>query len=268
MYLKKLIIVLSLNVCILLFCAWTPYNNYEEKRYTEIHILSTQASETVNFTFKDDSVQAYTEHGCPNYLCVSGLSNACGAVSGSEIVAFYDKYYPNLIPDWNSAYASGKYRLQDSVYVPSVMRELYTLMRPNVDDDGVSEKDYLNGLKSYVNKQGYNIEYENVVSGRSVDYESCKTAFTNNKVIALLSDPDELYEISPEDTKDNIRAYSFSDPHIMVAYGYVEIKYYNSTGLFRTDIYFEVTSGLNVPKKAFYKINPHNLTAAYIININ
>ncbi len=55
---------------------------------------------------------------------------------------------------------------------------------------------------------------------------------------------------------------------IMVAYGWYEVNYYNASGLFRTDRYLQVSTGLGSPTPiALYKVNPNDLNAAYIVNI-
>lgn len=269
MYLKKLINVSLLLICVLIFGAWTPITAAPLDRYAEVELRSTRATEIVEYTYRDDSVTNSTDGGCPKYYQINGLTNGCGAVAGSIIVGFYDKYYSNLIPNWEPIYASsGKYRLQDSVYVPNVMNELYTLMRTNVDDVGVSESDFKNGLKAYINNHGYNINYQSVKSGNNLDFDSCRSAIDNNKVIALLANPGDIYDMTIGTNSDTIVSYNISGAHIMIAFGYRQIKYYNSSGLFRTDTYLEVATGLTVLTTALYKINPHNLSNAYIINIS
>ena len=258
-----------LIACILLFGAWTPAKSNLPDRYGEVEIQATKAGEKISYTYRDDSVANYTDGGCPKYYQINGLTNACGAVAGSMIVGFNDKYYPNLIQNWESVYASsGKYRLQDSVYIPNLMRELYTLMRTNVDDVGVSESDFKNGLKTYINNHGYNISYQNVKNGKDLNFDLCKNAIDNNKVIALLAYPGDIYEIAIGTNSDTIVSYNIDGAHIMLAYGYYQVKYYNEKGLFRTDTYLEIATGLSIMKNALYKINPHNLSSAYIINIS
>lgn len=256
------------SVCML--GAWAPaYSALDaeppQDRYADVYTYSTYATETISFTSKDDDIKY---NNAPLYTALSGMSNACGAVAGAEIVSYYDKYYANMIPDWQSYYtASGKYRLQDKVYVPNVMNELYTLMRTNVDDVGVSDSDFTSGLTQYINGRGYSVSLQNVVSGSSIDFEACKSAINNNKVIALLSRATNVYGMGSGTNQDNINSYAISGLHIMVASGYEEIKYYNGNNLFRTDRYLIVSTGLPTINVANYKLNPHDLNYAYIVNI-
>lgn len=266
---KKLLKILMLPIslaCILLFGGWTTET---ENRYADAPILSTYASETISFSSRTVDAN-YTAGGSPYFNQVSGMTNACGAVAGTEIVAFYDKYYDNLIPDWTSYYpASGVYRLQDSEHVPAIMWDMYYLMNTNVTGEGVTEQEFLNGLKSYVQNHSYNVNMQNIVSSKSFDYSAFKNAINNNKVVALLANAGDIYSLSEHSSYDVIAPTTISAPHIMVAYGYYDVKYYDSNGnLFRNDMYLEIATGLSALRIALYKINPHNLTSAYIVNIN
>lgn len=262
-----LTIVPFLLICVMAFGAWAPVENAEE-RYADAQFYSTYATETVYYTRRDIVELGSTDGGAPQYTAMNGMTNACGAVAGAEIVAFYDKYYPALIPGWTSYYpASGKYRLEDSTYVPALMNSLYTLMRTNVDDVGVSKTDFLNGLKSYVNGQGYIITYQDVKSGQTVDYEACKNAIDNNKVVVLLAYPTSVYDVINGTNEDYITSINISGAHIMVAYGYAQVNYYNANELFRTDKYLNVVTGRSTPTIASFKVGGTDIDGAYIVDI-
>lgn len=264
---KGFIIIALLLAFVSVFGAWTG-NTTGETRYADAALLSTYANDNVYYTSKDVTGPINTDGQCPFYRPMSDLPNSCGAVAGAEIISFYDKYYPNLIPNWVSYYtASGKYRLQDTTIVPALMRDLYTRMRTNVDDVGVSRTDFLNGLTSYVQANGYQVSYESVKSGSTVNYEKCKNAIENNKIVVLLSNPTNVYEISLGTGMDSIVPISISGAHIMVAFGYLEVKYYNNSGLFRTDKYLNVAMGQTGYSSQFFRADCKDLEAAYIVNI-
>ena len=141
-------------------------------------------------------------------------------------------------------------------------------MRTNVEGLGVSDSDFVNGLTKYINSKGYDVSLKNVVYGTGIDYESCKSAIDNNKVIILLSRAVNVYNITDEGTHDRISTATISDLHIMVASGYKEIKYYKGSSLFRTDKYLLASVGFRDIDTAYYKVNPHSLNYAYIVNIS
>lgn len=265
---KAFIIVAVLLVLVSVFGAWTGSNDVAEVRYADTMLYSAYANENIYYTTKEEVGPVYTPGYCPFYYGLSDLTNACGSVAGAEIVAYYDKYFPDLIPDWVSYYtASGKYRIQDFTHVPALMRELYTLMRTNVDDVGVSRTDFLNGLESYVNSNGHQVSYQSVMSGKSIDYEQCKQAINNNKIIVLFALPTNVYGIGSGNGYDNISSVSISSAHIMVVFGYLQVKYYNASGLFRTDTYLDVAVGKSGYTSMYYKVDSDTTEAAYIVNI-
>lgn len=264
---KAFLSVAILLIFVSVFGAWTVVDD-GETRYGEPTLLSTYASETVYFTSKEEVGPVMTAGGCPEYHGLSDTPNGCGAVAGAEIIAFYDKYFPDLVPNWVSYYpASGKYRFQDSTNVPALIRQMYTLMRTNVDDVGVSRTDFLNGLTSYVTDNGYQVSYQSVMSGSTINYSQCKNAVDNNKVIVLFTLPTTVYDISDSSDHDTIIPINIASAHIMVVYGYYEAKYYNTSGLFRTDTYLIVQVGTMNMSMGLYKLNSTTTQAAYIVNI-
>ena len=161
---KKLmyfVLILVLIAGVTVFGAWSPIIAAEtETRYGDASIVSSIASEQIYYTSKE-MTNIQTDGGAPTYTVTANLTNACGAVAGSEIVAYYDKYYPELILGWDSHYASsGKYRSQDATYIPAVMKELYTLMQTNVNGSGTSESEFKSGLQQYFSNRNYSLSYQ------------------------------------------------------------------------------------------------------------
>lgn len=261
-------LILVLVASVSLFGAWSPTDEETEIRYADAPVLSTYATEKVSYTRKEVVDEYETPGGCPTYHNTN-FSNACGPVAGAEIVAFYDKYYPELIPNWVSYYeASGKYRPQTSAYVQPLLEELYNLMSANVNGDGVSESEFTTGLKSYFTSHGRTLSLSSIKSGSTFNYTSCKSAINSNKVIVLFITPGDVYTLAYGSGFDNVSNYTISGNHIMVAYGYMKINYYNSSGLFRTDTYLKVATGFDSPSIMLYKLNAGNLQAGYITNVS
>ena len=269
---KKLtyfVLVLVLLTSVSVFGAWSPITHTEtEIRYADAPIVSTAAYTQIYYTSRDIVEERDTAGGAPLFNYTGGHPNTCGPIAGTAIVAFYDKYYPNLIPGWDSYYpATGKYRGQGNTYVHSLLEEMYVLMKTNVNGDGVSESEFKTGLQTYITNHGYSASYTNVKSGSTLNYSACKTAIDNNKVIALFIKPDTVYEIEEYSDHDTYTESTIAGNHIMFAYGYLQIKYYNSTGLFRTETFLKVSTGHVSPDIAYFKVNSTNLEAAYIVNV-
>lgn len=267
---KIFLAVTTLLILIAIFGVNTCALAAAETRYADAPIVSAYAgNEAIYYTTKEIVAENYTPGRCPLYYGLSDLSNECGAVAGAEIAAFYDKYYPDLVPNWVSYYpSSGKYRIQDSTNVPALIRTMYTLMRTNVDDVGVSRTDFLNGLKTYVNNNGYQVSYQSVKSGNAIDFNQCKSAIDNNKVVVLFALPCTIYDITDANGYDGLIPINITGAHIMVAFGYYKVNYYNNSGLFRTDTYLCLATGRSDIEIAFYRVDATTTQAAYIVNIS
>ena len=271
---KKLMyfaLILVLVAGVTLFGAWSPVTQVEttETRYADAPMVSKIASTSIYFTSREIVEEHNTDGGAPLYYMNEGLDNACGPLAGAAIAAFYDKYYPELIPGWDSYYPSnGKYRLQGSTYTSALLQEMYTLMQTNVNGAGVSESEFKTGLQTYFTNHGYSASFQNVKSGSTLNYSACKAAIDSNKVIVLFTTPGDIYDVAKGSDHDTIISYNIAGNHIMYAYGYLQLKYYNSTGLFRTDTYLLVSTGRSITTIAYYKVDSSNLEAAYVVNVN
>lgn len=255
-------------LCVPFFGAFAYAEEAQEIRYADAPVISTYANTIINYTSRDITYLKDTDGGAPFYSTPVGLYNACGPVAGAEIVSFYDKYHSELIPNWQSYFeASGVYRAQNTTYVVPVMQELYSLMKTNVGGDGVTEANFKSGLTTYFNNHGYSLSFSSAISGSTLNFTTCRNAVDNNKVIVLFVTPGSIYDINQSPGSDSIVSYNIDGNHIMIAYGYVQLKYYNSTGLFRTDTYVHVVTGWGIPTNAYYRIDSSNLEAAYVVNV-
>ena len=265
-----LVLILLMFAGVAVFGAWAPVAQAEaatEIRYADAPMVSTLASTQIYYTSRD-ILEGQTAGGAPLYYNADNLPNACGPLAGTAIVAFYDKYYPNLIPGWDSYYpANGRYRTQTSTYSFPVLHELYDLMQTNVQGEGVSESEFKTGLQAYISNHGYSCSFTSAKSGSSLSFSACKEAIDNNKVIALFIRPGAVYTWGEFSDHDTWTESTITGNHIMYAYGYIQIKYYNSTGLFRTETFLIVSVGYSTMSIAFFKVDSSNLESAQIVNV-
>ena len=261
---------IALLLLCLPFCGgWTaaPAAAEQSDRYVGGELISTYASnETISYVSKQVVEDITTANGTPEYFAVSGMQNGCGAVAGAIVVGFYDKYYGNLIPDWDSYYSSGMYRIQNGTYVKTLLFDLYDRMQTNVVAEGVSETEFKNGLKSYVVDHGYNLQYTSLGAWNNFNYSTFKTAVNNNQPTVLFVRPSNIYLLAEHANEDVLTSGNISGNHVMVAYGYYEVKYTLSSGT-RTDKYLYVATGLSGTSSALYKIGSY-VDAAYQVTIN
>lgn len=233
-----------------------------------ITTYSTEVEETINFTRKEDTY-IETFKGVPMYVQLSNFSNSCGPTGGAIVIGFYDRYYEELIPSYVPYFSTGAYKKNDKVYVPQLVGELYSLMRTNVDDVGVSQSDCLTGLRAYVNNRGYSITYSSVKSSSSINVSAYQTAINNNQPTLLFCDKMDLYTIANDTNADILIRSSYYGGHVAVAYGLYTIKYYNGNNNFRTDSYIRIATGLPEIQNGYLKISATDwCNAAYAVSIS
>ncbi len=211
------------------------YPEFETCEVTSEEILCTNMIET-------ETVTAYR---MPLYDGTDELTNACGAVAGAIVVGYYDRYYENLIPDW-TAYSTvtGMYKFATSK-VFAVMEELYTLMRTNVDDVGVSQADCKSGLQTYFANKNLSLSYSSIESNSTFNYALYQQAINANKPVLLFCNNVTIsfVDFAESQQKGYITHQSISGGHIVVGYGYSTVNYYSGNTIIRTDHYLLVASG-------------------------
>ena len=235
--------------------------------YGDDAVTTALESEFIYYTRKEENY-IETVGGAPLYQQLSEYPNSCGAVGGAMIVGFYDKYYEDLIPGYQSYTPIGTYRRTDRVYIPKLMGELYTLMRTNVDDVGVSQADCLSGLSQYIKNHGKTMTYSSIKSSNKVNEAAYINALNANKPTLLFCSKMDLLVFAYGTNVVEIGKQTFSGAHIAVAYGYFELKFYNDSGLFKTEKFLRVATGLAGSLQAYMRIDAtYWYNAAYSINI-
>ena len=182
----------------------------------------------------------------PFYYATDELTNCCGPVAGSIIVGYYDRYYPDLIPNWTPySTVSGNYKLADGTHVPAVMQELYVTMRTNVDDVGVSQADCRSGLQQYFTDRDMSLSYSSIESNSTFDFNLYQQAIAANKPVIMfcLDVTISILGFSSANQIASFSHHSISGGHIVVGYGYSTVNYYDGDDVIRTDTYLLVSSG-------------------------
>lgn len=227
----------------------------EEVRYTNGGISLYSSAEYVYYKTRTQLDYNITPGMAPTYIATGEYTNACGAIAGANTIGFFDKYVEDLIPGWQSYFpANGRYKPDDKVYIPAVIAELYTLMRTNVDDVGVSETDFLNGLQEFVELRDKNITYTSLYSNGVVNYAGCKASIDAGKPILVFMDPTDMVSISLKDGSDYVVRQSLASAHIALIYGYERIQYVLTDNTVRTDTYLIMSTGLTSPKVSYLDI--------------
>lgn len=242
-----------------------------EKRYYDDTPVSPRITvvERIDYTRKEEEVYELPNL-VPKYY-ENTLANVCGPVAGGIVVGYYDKYFENLIPNYTAYYpATGKYKRNDSTHIPALMQSLYTLMRTNVDDVGVSEADCLNGLRSYVQGKGESLSYSSIMNSSNtvLNTSAYISSIQAQKPVLLFCNTITLYTLYLSDGFDELAIEYTANSHIAVGYAYYVVRYYNGNTNFRTDTYLEIATGWQIPHYGYLKISSTEwLDAGYSVTI-
>ena len=231
-------------------------------------MVASGTDETITYTRKEETEIVFP-NAVPNYY-TNTYDNACGPVAGANIVGFYDKYYEDLIPDYTAYYpANGRYRLIDRTYIPALIGDLYTLMQTNVVDVGVSESECLEGLQDYVEGKNHSLTYTNIKSG-AFNMTAYKNAMSSQIPVILFCQSTDVVLIDAGEQQDEVLHLMSSSTHIVVGYGYREIKYYDASNVnFRTDVYLRVATGWMTNASGYLKANNMSwLNSAYVVDVS
>lgn len=201
--------------------------------------------------------------------------NICAPVAGQNVVVYYDRYYPNLIPDFEpGAEYGGVYRYYPDVgwaETNAMVIDLYNIMNTNNGAPGTSDSDFKNGLVQYFSNHGYSLSYSEFSSGEgSVNLNTLKTAIEQGKVALLLcSRYNFVYSFTIRDGNTEIVKRNSNVGHIMMVYGYMIVDYYKNGSVFQTDTYLYVCSGYSTKAQGYVRLND-NLTInnALITNVS
>lgn len=242
----------------------------EPKRYVDTPVEATREISTEYVNFASKQMEEYTFPYSVPYYYSNNFSNACGPIAGAIVVGYYDKYYENLIPDYTAYYeATGRYKLPDSINVPTTLRALYILMRTNQDAAGVSEQECLDGLKSYVEWRGSSLSYTAVKTlNSSFNFTTYKNQINAGNPVLLFCDSVQLLDLVFEETRDIISPGISSVDHIVVAFGYCKCYYYDENGNnFRTDTYLRIATGWTANKTGCIKVDGVSIDSGFAVDI-
>ena len=173
--------------------------------------------------------------GMPEYADGKGLLNSCANVAGATLLGYYDKTYDELIEGFSSARV-----IRDKVFysrqteaVDNVMARLYETMKTNVTEGGTTIANFKSGLREYVNGQGLDIAYSQVVSDYSLGFNAYKGAIRQEKPVVLFCSKYSLVSLMAFDAESDTEEFTmqhYTGNHVVIAYGIRTIKYYNAAG--------------------------------------
>lgn len=198
---------------------------------------SSNGFTTERIEFANKKETSYFAHtNFPDYYNTnSSISNTCANSAGANVLGYYNRYYSDLIPG-NSV---GLLRGDTYYYFPmaastsikqGVINTLYSLMGTNTPAPGTTQAQFKSGMASYVKGKSKTITYTNVMSNSKFSVDKAKASFDKGEPIILYLSGYNLTAREDLDTSYKLHKYEYSANHMMVAYGYSKIEFYNSSG--------------------------------------
>ena len=230
----------------------TVYAAYESTNGgTPLDVIEEQ----IDFAYKQVETY-YNPYELPQY----SSSYSCGISAGGEIFGFYDRLYEELIPNHQGFTFQNRYFYgTQGEAVQNMYDELYGMM--NATSDDVTIPGFIGGVKAYAVSKGRTATLSSAMNNNSLNLEACKTAFKNEKLLSLFVDGFHIiakYDLEEYENHDHVTINRVVGAHVMIAYGYKVISYYNEQNqCFRTDVYLYVNSGLSHPALGLLRINAY-----------
>jgi len=214
-------------------------------------------SERIHFA-RRESVRHVLTPALPPYTS----DYSCGPTGGANIVAYFNRIHPNLIPGHRAGMQIGNtfiWASGDSPGIHNMQTELFHLMGGN--RDGVTENQYMWGLERFARDRRFFKTLIDYFHGMN-QMQSIRYAFHNNMLVSLFMKDFNIFfnhglTSFPERGYDSASFSLYAGNHIMIAYGYEIVSYFNANNvMFRQDTYLYVNTGLDHPLQRT-RINTH-----------
>ncbi len=219
----------------------------------------TEVTQTVN-NYATKETETYTiQYDLPNYMgSVYGVTS-CANTAGAIILGYYDRFYENLIPNYQSYTRIGsvvRYKT-GTTEVFNLVNELYDLMGTDSYQLGTTFAGFQSGMQQYVTGKGYTYTTVNMFINGSLNMNSYKNAVQAGKPVALFLSGFAMFKSLDEAIPtDTITSDFYNSTHATVGCGYKIDKYYNANGqLINTRNYLRIASGLEEYDIGYLNIN-------------
>ncbi|MCL2847835.1 MAG: hypothetical protein FWE13_03690, partial [Firmicutes bacterium] len=206
-------------------------------------------TERINFNRRTQSGFAIADR-TPHWLS----DYHCGVTGGAVVFGFYNRRINNLIPNQTAGmYMSGRWMWSGRQEgARELQSRLFMLMGGG---HGVTIHQYIWGMMMQAGLKGRSITLQSVRTGHNQLNEAAMTAaFRRGELVSLFMAGYSIVPFAGIQTHtdhDLIFHNISSGNHIMIAYGYRRIRYYNEANqLIRNDIYLYVKTGFQLPAHA------------------
>ncbi len=231
----------------------------------------TYENETISFTSKSEDAKDLAKRN-PCLTDLDSFSNECVAVAGANLIQYWDRFCPNLIPNYtpgNELMGHYIYR-GESAETNKLISDLYYDMGTNSNLAGTSIAQFKSGFEKYIKRNGsYILTYSYCISSGKLDYNLAKRYIDSGEPIVLFLSGFNIVTLTNGDNSNSIRYTLSKYNHAMTAFGYKDITYTLTNGTQRNDKYLAVATGLKEFSKGYFHISyKTNIDEALAIKIN
>lgn len=201
--------------------------------------------------------------------------NSCGPLAGLNVVGFYDRWYTNLIPNYEPGMMTvNGYKYYPDLDFPETLnsfQSMYSLMKTG-ELGGTTSANFKSGLNAYVNNAGYSLSMTSMYSNsKTVNLNMLKSAIQQNKVgLVMFSKFNMVKAIVNSVGEDRVcvSKYNYDAGHMMMVYGYFTQAFYKDGVAVETNTYLYVSSGFSSGEQGYIQLNDYlTIEEAYIMNI-
>ena len=233
------------------------------------------ANETEYIVYDSKTENEYSLNGgLPRYYDSSYRVNIFANFAGTIILGYYDKDFPEMIPNFTSTRIIKDrvlYSAQTQA-VQVVIDSLYAKMETNsTSAGGTSVEGFIYGLKSYVAEKGNNIKFDSIGNNGTLNKEMFVNSIQTKRPVALFVSGYNLISIgdlSVSDNMDKLAKAKYSGNHVLISYGIKEINYYDSNGKLKKQlILLMVATGYNQDPLYYIDVTDGGFIEGYSVNI-
>lgn len=207
----------------------------------------------------------------------ASLLSTCGPISGTNVVVYYDRYYPNLIPDFEPGMASsdGYYAYFPDLewsQTTAVLNSLYSLMKIE-EVGGTTSANFRSALQTFASNKGYSISYSSFYSSATtVNLTTLTNAINAGKIGVIMCS--QYNFISSMHYNSNVGAVQVNKNnsttgHIMMVHGYKTVNYYTDGEVILSETFLLVSSGYQTAEQGYMKLNDFSvIDEAWIVSVS
>ena len=228
-------------------------SNYQEFSYTVSYDHKTITESGIRY-------------GLPQYCPTVGTS--CANAAGGIIIGYYDRFYPELIPDFQSylmigtniVYRASSYEIEDLII------NLKTLM--GTDDTGTTYTGFNAGMTSYVQSKGRTYTATSLFTNNTFDFNRYKTTVDGGTPVAFFFNGYAMAATVDGEGVDTINNAVSVNTHVAIGYGYKEDIYYDANNnVISTQRFLMVSSGLAIYGLCYFNIHYGTINKAVAATI-